>query len=274
DPARIRRGPGRLLSVPRGRADLHRGHRPAGPAWAPFVRGLRPGDGRAGGRAGRGHPQHHRALAVSRRHRLVDLRDRLRLRASGPARGRTRLPVAQPAWLRARRCGGLTGTSCRSSAVMSTYGDCVTTNDDSSRGLYPLLLRHVLRRLDAETAHRLAVRALRAAHGFPGGPALLRRSFGVPAPHRDRREAKRAVGIPARWAWPPASPRPARSRWRCWTWASVMSRSAPSPPTPSRATPDLAPSACSATGPWSTGWASTTMGPARWPRTWPGPGAP
>ena len=77
---------------------------------------------------------------------------------------------------------------------MSTYGDCVTTNDDSSRGLYPLLLRHVLRRLDAETAHRLAVRALRAAHGFPGGPALLRRSFGVPAPHRDRREAKRVLG--------------------------------------------------------------------------------
>src|SRR5690625_7405151 len=77
---------------------------------------------------------------------------------------------------------------------MSTYGDCVTTNDDSSRSLYPLLLRHVLRRLDAETAHRLAVRALRAAHGLPGGPALLRRSFGVPAPDRDRREARQLLG--------------------------------------------------------------------------------
>lgn len=48
-------------------------------------------------------------------------------------------------------------------------------------------MRHVLRRLDAETAHRLTVRALRSAHGLPGGPALLRRLFGTPAPSRDSR---------------------------------------------------------------------------------------
>lgn len=88
---------------------------------------------------------------------------------------------------------GIPGTSSAPAPAATTYCDGVTTNDDSSRGLYPLLLRHVLRRLDAESAHRLAVHALRSAHGLPGGPTLLRRIFGVPAPPHDRSEAAQVL---------------------------------------------------------------------------------
>lgn len=45
---------------------------------------------------------------------------------------------------------------------------------------YSLLFRHVLSRIDPERAHRLTVRALRAAHALPGGPLVLRRAFGAP----------------------------------------------------------------------------------------------
>lgn len=44
--------------------------------------------------------------------------------------------------------------------------------------LYPVLFRHVLARLDPETAHRLTVRALTLAHRVPGGGLLLRRTLG------------------------------------------------------------------------------------------------
>lgn len=48
--------------------------------------------------------------------------------------------------------------------------------------LYRPLFQHLLVRLDPETAHRLAITALAAAHSLPGGPALLRAVFATPHP--------------------------------------------------------------------------------------------
>ncbi|WP_010534655.1 quinone-dependent dihydroorotate dehydrogenase [Brachybacterium squillarum] len=71
----------------------------------------------------------------------------------------------------------------------------MSTNDPAARsGPYALLFRHVLRRLDPETAHRLTVQSLALAHAVPGGPALLRAAFGTPAPLRDPRPVRHALG--------------------------------------------------------------------------------
>ena len=63
-----------------------------------------------------------------------------------------------------------------------------------SSSIYPLVFRHLLRRLDAEQAHRLSMTALHRAHSLPGGPALLRAVFRTPAPGRDRRPARTVLG--------------------------------------------------------------------------------
>lgn len=70
----------------------------------------------------------------------------------------------------------------------------VTSDDTGRREPYALLFRHVLSRLDPELAHRLTVRALRAAHSLPCGPRLLRSAFGTPDPMRDVRPARAVLG--------------------------------------------------------------------------------
>lgn len=45
-----------------------------------------------------------------------------------------------------------------------------------------MVFQQLLRRLDAETAHRLTVAALRTSHRLPGGPRILRGIFRVPDP--------------------------------------------------------------------------------------------
>jgi len=70
----------------------------------------------------------------------------------------------------------------------------VTADETARRGAYDSLFHHVLRRVDPEQAHRLTVHALATAHALPGGPAVLRRVFGVPHPMRDARPARRVLG--------------------------------------------------------------------------------
>lgn len=70
----------------------------------------------------------------------------------------------------------------------------MTTIDDPRHGLYPVLFRHALSRLDPEQAHRLTVRALAAAHALPGGPAVLRALFRTAAPRRDEHGAREVLG--------------------------------------------------------------------------------
>lgn len=70
----------------------------------------------------------------------------------------------------------------------------MTTDDPVHRGPYAALFQHVLRRLDAEQAHRLTVRALATAHALPGGPALLRAAFAIPYPMAESRPVRRVLG--------------------------------------------------------------------------------
>lgn len=70
----------------------------------------------------------------------------------------------------------------------------MTTDDSAHAGPYAALFQHVLRRLDAEQAHRLTVRALAAAHALPGGPALLRAAFAIPHPMTDPRPTRHVLG--------------------------------------------------------------------------------
>jgi dihydroorotate dehydrogenase len=71
----------------------------------------------------------------------------------------------------------------------------VTSDDTPRRGLYPVVFRHLLSRLDPEQAHRLTVRALATAHALPGGPSLLRTVFSVPEPTRDLRPTRPVLGV-------------------------------------------------------------------------------
>jgi dihydroorotate dehydrogenase len=53
---------------------------------------------------------------------------------------------------------------------------------NGSGRVYPVLFRTVLRRIDAETAHRIGFGAIRAAAALPGGAALMRRACVVDDP--------------------------------------------------------------------------------------------
>lgn len=68
-----------------------------------------------------------------------------------------------------------------------------TPSPSAPRGAYGALFQHVLRRLDPEFAHRLAVRALGLARSLPGGSRLLRTVFRVPSP-LSRRDTLRVLG--------------------------------------------------------------------------------
>jgi dihydroorotate dehydrogenase len=72
--------------------------------------------------------------------------------------------------------------------------DAVPAPAPARSGAYATLFDTVLRRIDPETAHHLTVTALRTAHRLPGGPTVLRRVFGTPAPHRDPRPVRRVLG--------------------------------------------------------------------------------
>lgn len=69
----------------------------------------------------------------------------------------------------------------------------VTSERPAPTGLYPALFRHVLRRIDPETAHHLTVSALRLTHRLPGAPRVFRAVCGVPDPLRSPADAAAEV---------------------------------------------------------------------------------
>ena len=119
----------------------------------------------------------------------------------------------------------------------------------------------VLRRVDAETAHRLGTRAL----ALTLAPRPLRRAVARACGVRgERRAAGRGDGADV-----PVAARPRRGvrqgrrapRTRSPRSASASSRSGRSPRSPSRATRGRGCSGCRPTARWSTAWASTTAAP-------------
>ena len=120
---------------------------------------------------------------------------------------------------------------------------------------YDVVFERILTRVDPERAHRLGFAGIRR----PSGP--LRR----PRPP-SRTGARDGADVPAPpWGWRPGSTRTPSASTRSPHWASGTSRSAPSRASRSPATRGRDCSGCRPTGPWSTGWASTTTAPRPWP---------
>ena len=80
-------------------------------------------------------------------------------------------------------------------APPSTYREPVISPTPASRGLYPLVFRHVLRRIDPERAHHLTVDALQLVSALPGSGLLLRALFRVPDPVRAAAEGPEVLGL-------------------------------------------------------------------------------